>query len=90
MKTVKNTKTIVYITRYALSKGIKVLEAEVLLEREEGSSYKYIRDGYGFLYINKDFFLTKSEAIKKAEEMKKKKLLSLRKQVEKLEKMTFD
>lgn len=41
------------------------------------------------LYIGKDAFLDKSEAIKKAEEMKKRKIASLRKQIEKLEKMTF-
>lgn len=41
------------------------------------------------LLKEKEFFLDKSEAIKKAEEMKKRKIASLRKQIEKLEKMTF-
>lgn len=78
----------VYITKYAISRGIEEIEREIYEVRYYDYSYiKY--DFCTLLYIGKDAFLDKSEAIKKAEEMKKRKIASLRKQIEKLEKMTF-
>lgn len=72
----------VYVTKYAISRGIEEIERDY--------DYSYIKYNFHtFLYIGKDAFLDKSEAIKKAEEMKKRKIASLRKQIEKLEKMTF-
>ena len=51
----------------------------------------YIRDSaYSFHYIGKDAFLNKSEALQKAENMRKKKIASLRKQIEKFEKLSFN
>ena len=46
--------------------------------------------GLGHFYIGKDVFLDKSEAVKTAEKMRKKKIASLRKQIEKLEKLSFN
>lgn len=80
----------VFITKYALTSGIKEVETEI-----HKSTFKdypnYIRDSaYSFHYIGKDAFLNKSEALQKAENMRKKKIASLRKQIEKLEKLSFN
>ena len=51
----------------------------------------YVRDGsFSFHYIGKDAFTEKSEALRKAEDMRKKKIASLRKQIDKLEKLSFN
>ena len=76
----------VFITRYALTSGIKEVETEI-----HKSTFKdypnYVRDStFSFYYIGKD----KSEALNKAEDMRKKKIASLRKQIEKLEKLSFN
>lgn len=80
----------VFITRYALTSGIKEVKTEI-----HKSTFKdcpnYVRDNaYSFYYIGKDAFLDKSEALNKAEDMRKKKIASLRKQIEKLEKLSFN
>ena len=51
----------------------------------------YVKDGpFSFYYIGRDVFTEKSEALKKAEDMRKKKIASLRKQIDKLEKLSFN
>ena len=80
----------VFITKYALTSGIKEVETEI-----HKSTFKdcpnYVRDSaYSFHYIGKDAFLNKSEALQKAENMRKKKIASLRKQIEKFEKLSFN
>ena len=78
----------VFITRYALTSGIKEVETEIHKSNFKDSS---VRDSaYSFYYIGKDAFLDKSEALNKAEGMRKKKIASLRKQIEKLEKLSFN
>ena len=79
----------VFITKYALTAGIKEMEGEIFKSTYADNQY-YVRDrSYMFYYIGKDAFLDKSDALKKAEEMRKKKIASLKKQISKLEKMTF-
>lgn len=80
----------VFITKYALTSGVKEVETEI-----HKSTFKdcpdYVRDSaYSFPSIGKDAFLDKSEALNKAEDMRKKKIVSLRKQIEKLEKLSFN
>lgn len=75
-----------YITKYALTKGILEKEAEecgngMIATREKWNAYFH---GEG-----KEWHRTKEEAIKRAEEMRKKKICSLEKQIEKLERMKF-
>lgn len=78
----------VFITKYALTEGIKEIETDI--RRNEVGNYKYVLYGnYSCFYIGKDAFTDKSEALKKAEEMKIRKIASLRKQIEKLEKLSF-
>lgn len=79
----------VFVVRYALSSGISEMETEILKSNFEGGRDYVKYRSWAFLYIGKDAFLSKEYAIKKAEEMRKKKITSLRKQIEKLEKMKF-
>ena len=80
----------VFITKYALTSGIKEMETEIYKSEFNNQDY-YVRDGsFSFHYIGKDAFTEKSEALKKAEDMRKKKIASLRKQIDKLEKLSFN
>lgn len=77
----------VWITKYALTSGI--LEKEV---KDFGDgSVKEIENSFPIYYHGegKEWHRTKESAIAKAEEMRKKKIASLKKQIEKLEKMEF-
>ena len=81
----------VWITKYALTKGIEEADveltstADLVVERSSGAlGCDQYYHGKG-----KEWHQTKIEAIQRAEEMRKKKIDSLRKQIEKLEKMTF-
>lgn len=80
----------VYVTKYALTSGIKEMETEII--KSTFNDYpSYIRDGsFTFHYIGKDAFLDKTEALKKAEDMRRKKIASLHKQIEKLENLSFN
>lgn len=78
----------VFITKYALTEGIKEVETDV--RKNEVGNYEYVLYGnYSFFRIGSDAFTDKSEALKKAEEMRQNKIASLRKQIEKLEKLSF-
>lgn len=77
----------VWITRYALTTGITEVEAE-----DCGDDMIRVREGSGFLFYHKegrDWHRTKESAVAKAEEMRQKKITSLKKQIDKLEKMRF-
>lgn len=75
----------IYITKYALTAGIKTAIA--------GDCYDttvIVRGDYNFItsyYIGKEAFTDLDEAKKRAEEMRAKKIESLKKQIEKLSKM---
>jgi len=80
----------VYITKYALTQGIYETEAE-----ECGAEFKgMIRTGkeYSSYYHGegKDWHRTREGAIKRAEEMRERKIQSLRKQIQKLENLKFE
>lgn len=76
----------VWITKYALTKGILIKEAE------ECDFNGMIKAKYGSYYHGegREWHRTKESAIKKAEEMRQKKIQSLKNQIEKLEKMEFE
>ncbi|WP_293666487.1 hypothetical protein [uncultured Parabacteroides sp.] len=78
----------VFITNYALTKGIIEKEAEIRSYRDE-SKYAYVRGESIGYRMAKEAFYNHEDAIKKAEEMRQKKISSLKKQIEKLEKLTF-
>lgn len=73
----------VYITKYALSKGIFTGEAEIYKE------YYKVKGSYG-LYNKKEAFENKSDAVNNAEERRINKLKSLDKQMKKLSALKFD
>lgn len=76
----------VWITKYALTRGI--LEREV-----EDCGDGIVKDDSSYItcyYNKKDYCLDNESAIAKAEEMRKKKIDSLKKQIDKLEKMKFE
>ncbi|MGG7470791.1 hypothetical protein ACVVIH_20565 [Chryseobacterium arthrosphaerae] len=77
----------VYITKYALTKGIIESEGEIL-----GGPTKMLRttiNSYRVNFYGTEWHQNKNEAIYKAEEMRKKKIASLEKQIEKLKKLKF-
>ena len=76
----------VWISRYALSEGIFETQAELSRDFPDMISE---RPSYAH-YHKPDWHETKEEAIKRAEQMRIKKIASLKKQIEKLEKMDFE
>jgi hypothetical protein len=79
----------VYISKYALTKGIFELEVE---DCGDGT-VKHKNSGYCNDYYHeegKDYFLTKEDAIKKANELKEKKIQSIEKQLKKLKEIKFE
>ncbi len=80
--------TTIWITKYALSSGIFSVDTEV----EGGSrmaSYRRTPDHYTSYVHGNDWHLSRDEAVKRAEEMRKKKIESLQKQIKKLSSIDF-
>ena len=83
----------VFITKYALTQGILEMDGEIC---EETPSMVVVK-AKGILYCN-DYFhgeggqwhCTLEAAQRKAEEMSKKKIVALKKQIGKLEKLNFN
>ena len=78
----------VWITKYAMTRGIKEIECEDC----ENGAVKEIENPLPTFYHGegKEWHRTKESAIQKAEEMRQKKIASLKKQIEKLEGMRFE
>jgi hypothetical protein len=80
----------VFITKYALTNGIEEVEMDVILNPEHFDKKCWGKwKGYSQGFYNNDFHLTKDEALNDAEKRRKKKIESLKKQISKLERMTF-
>lgn len=77
-----------FVTKYALTRGILEIKA---IELDNGmikctvNSHTTYYHGEG-----REWHRTKDEAVKKANEMREKKLASLKKQIVKLESLSFD
>ena len=86
----------VWITKYALTDGIEEIDSNQVKEFEiTDMGYLYFRRNgkYSYtmaIYSQKDWHRTKESAIKKAEEMRQNKIVSLKKQIKKLEEMRFE
>lgn len=80
--------TIIYVTRYALTGGIKKVEAKI---HGCGTMASFKEGSQGFTqYVHgKDFWLTEEDAKARANEMLAKKIASAEKNLEKLKKMSF-
>lgn len=85
----KNIQT-VFITKYCLTSSIFKIEAEIR-ESFYGKRYAYGRISGGSLtgFFNNDFHFTEEEALKDAENRRKKKIESLKKQMMKIEEKKF-
>lgn len=79
----------VFITNYALTGGIKEVETEIIKSNLINEEYVKPKGMCSIYYIGKNAFTNKSEAIKKAEDMRKRKIASLYKQIERLKKLSF-
>ena len=77
----------IYITKYALTAGIKDEDAEASVF-DECATVKKLGDYPKYFYGN-DWHATKEAAICQAEMMRIKKIASLNKQIAKLEKLKF-
>lgn len=84
----------VWITKYALTRGIIETEAykKCLITDPSGDMISIREKGYVSCFHGNgnEWHTTKESAINKAEEMRKKKIVSLKNQIEKLEKMKFE
>lgn len=82
----------VYITKYALTQGI--IEAECSRIHDDGYCHAYWTDKKKYrrdAVLNPRYYETcKVDAVIKADEMRRKKIESLKKQIEKLEKLKFE
>lgn len=78
----------VFITKYALTKGILEKEAEIC---DYGYEYEiaYVIGKFSSYSLGKEAFRTREQAMERAEKMRLKKIASLKKQIEALEKMKF-
>ena len=78
----------VWITKYALTDGI--IEADGEPYGLEWVSASWDNGDKCNDFEQEEWFDTKERAIQKAEEMRQKKIASLKKQIEKLEEMRFE
>ena len=77
----------IFVFKYASTKGIIEVDAEI----KQGiyGEFTKVKNQGNLIYLDKDYVHTKEEALKKAEDMRLKKIESLKKQIVKLEKMKF-
>ena len=81
----------VWITKYALTDGVIEAESDTQTESKEKIFAFWNNDEFGIFYPRKEeVFFDKQCAIQKAEEMRQKKIASLKKQIKKLEEMRFE
>jgi hypothetical protein len=78
-----------YITRYALSKGISHEECKV---SQSDKGYAILSGAWSsqFFKIGKEAFELFDDARKRAIEMRDKKIKSLKKKIDRLEKLSFE
>jgi hypothetical protein len=81
-----NEEAVVYVTKYALTEGI-LQKVGVICHDVSSDMFRW--SSLGTCHKG-DWWRTKEEAVKKAEEMKRKKILSLKKQIQKLENLKFE
>ena len=80
----------IFVTKYALTDGIEEVEMDVTLNDTHFKKKCYGKyKGFSQGFYNDDFHLTKEDALKDAEKRRKKKIESFKKQIAKLEQMSF-
>lgn len=78
--------TTYYLSKYALSEGVEKVESD---DRYSKGDWIDLQDRYGFYKLGRDIHKVEAEALAAAESMRVKKIASLKKQIAKLEAMTF-
>lgn len=79
----------VWVTKYALSRGILKLDAEVCDVKTDGTMVR-VRGNYGDTYYHRqDWSPSESVAFAMAEVMRKKKIASLEKQLKAMKALKF-
>ncbi len=77
----------VWITKYALTKGLYEEEIE---PPRAGSDYVYTKGPYRVQFrLGKDAFVDRKQAVKEADRLRRNKINSLKRQVQSLTEMTF-
>jgi hypothetical protein len=76
-----------WVTKYALTKGI--LEVDVVDYKPGDKMIVYRRFSYSEYAHGRDFHFVKKEALERAEEMRLDTIQSLKKRIEKLNRMEF-
>ena len=74
-----------YITKYALTDGIRVVDGTIVAT----DMFTFEDKGHTIYAYGDEYQLTWEEALERAEEMRTKRMESLRKQIERLEALTF-
>lgn len=77
----------VYITKYALTKGI--FKSRVVISTFCETMVRDVKTQICYHGEGRDWHRTVESALKRAEEMKRKRIISLKKSIEKLEKLKF-
>lgn len=77
-----------YVTKYALSDGIEEMELRPSIA--PNSDGYLCGEGWSSFKLGRDAFETRDDAVKAANAARIKKIASLQKQIEKLEKLAFD
>lgn len=77
-----------WITKYALTQGIFNLNVYHCVEINK-DMVSYVSAGMPTYYYKPDWYLTKEEAVTRAETMRAKKISSLHKSVQKLDSLKF-
>ena len=86
METPKKKTKMVYVTKYALTKGIEYVEVKETFSPDfVTENIRYPRN-----FHKGDWFENKEDAIKNAEEMRIKKLQSLDNQMKKISELKFE
>lgn len=82
----------VWVTKYALSRGIERIERVYFILQGDGDIYsgpRPVADGRWFFGEGSEWHRTESAAIVRAEEMRKAGIASLKKQIARLESLKF-
>jgi hypothetical protein len=80
----------IYITKYALKKGIVIVTKDDYEEDGDWVKVKPNLQKDTFFYIGQDVFFNREEAVKKAQKMKEKKISSLERELARLKTLDIE
>ena len=87
-------RVMLWISKFALTKGVFEQECELCDGESAGDLVRPVIDGFAscnaFYWMDRDCHLTRDNAVRKANDMRERKLKSLRKQMLKIGAMSFD